>query len=284
MRSRPAGRIAVALAAACVVVTAACSSGGASGTGSDRGTYLALGDSVPFGFRSAAVAEFPHAENFVGYPELVGEDLHLHVINASCPGETTASFLDVTAQSNGCENGSTPPGGYRTTFPLHVDYASLQQSQLDYAVQALKARDDVKLVTLQIGANDAGLCRATTPDKCTSEIRGVVDRVGKNVARVLDALRNDAGYDGTIVVVTYYSPDYANLRTTIGTQLVNTALTDAATAAGAEVADAFDAFEPEAEAAGGSSIAAGLVLPGDVHPSEEGQQLLADTVMSAVNG
>ena len=240
---------------------------------------------MPFGFRGGATnTEYQDPANFHGYPATVGDELGLDVLNAACPGETTASFLDVTAQSNGCENGSTPPGGYRTTFPLHVDYASPQQSQLDYAVQTLKARDDVKLVTLQIGANDAGLCRATTPDKCTSEIRDVVDTVGKNVATVLDALRNDAGYDGTIVVVNYYSLNYGYLRTTIGTQLLNDSLADAATAAGAEVADAFDEFKPKAEAAGGSSIAAGLVLPNDVHPTEEGQRLITDAVMSAVNG
>jgi lysophospholipase L1-like esterase len=240
---------------------------------------------VPFGYRGGeADTVYQDAANFHGYPDIVGDELGLDVLNAACPGETTASFLDVTAQSNGCENGPTPPGAFRTTFPLHVDYASPQQSQLDYAVQTLKARDDVELVTLQIGANDAGMCRATTPDRCTSEIRGVVDTVGKNVTTMLDALRTDAGYNGTIVVVTYYSPDYANLRTTIGAQLLNTALTSAATAAGAEVADAFNAFKPKAEAAGGSSIAAGLVLPNDVNPSEEGQRLLADTVRSAVNG
>jgi lysophospholipase L1-like esterase len=241
---------------------------------------------VPFGYRGGETdTEYHDAANFHGYPDTVGDELGFDVLNAACPGETTASFLDVAARSNGCESSSpTQPTAFRTVYPLHVDYASPQQSQLDYAVQTLKARDDVKLVTLQMGANDVAICQATTSDKCTTEIGDVVDTVGKNVATVLDALRNDARYDGTIVVVTYYSLNYAKVRTTIGTRLLNDALTSAATAGGAEVADAFDEFQPKAEAAGGSSIAAGLVLPNDVHPSEEGQRLLTDAVMSAVNG
>ncbi len=285
----------LALAAAAVLAVVSCSSGDDAASGSsgspasssstEGGTYLALGDSVPFGYRGGeANTEYQDAANFSGYPDAVGDELGLDVLNAACPGETTASFLDATAPSNGCENTPALPAGFRTVYPLHVDYASAQQSQLDYAVQTLEARDDVELVTLQIGANDAFRCQATTPDRCTTELAGVVDTVGKNVATVLDALRNGAGYDGTIVVVTYYSLDYADATTTTGTQLLNTALTNAAATADAEVADAFAAFEPEAEAAGGSSIAAGLVLPGDVHPSEDGQRLLTDAVMSAVNG
>jgi lysophospholipase L1-like esterase len=285
----------LALGAATVLATVSCgsdedgaaesSASAASSSPTEGGTYLALGDSVPFGYRGGeANTEYQEAANFHGYPETVGDELGLDVLNAACPGETTASFLDVTAPSNGCENGPTLPAGFRTVYPLHVDYASPQQSQLDYAVQTLKARSDVELVTLQIGANDAFRCQATTADKCTTELVGVVDTVGKNVATALGALRNDAGYDGKIVVVSYYSLDYTDATTTAGTQLLNTALTHAATAADAELANGFDEFKPEAEAAGGSSIAAGLVLPNDVHPSEDGQRLLTDAVMSAVNG
>src|SRR5436305_8956309 len=58
--------------------------------------YLALGDSVPFGFREATNAPTPDytdAANFRGYPELVGSELGLKVVNASCPGETSSSFI-----------------------------------------------------------------------------------------------------------------------------------------------------------------------------------------------
>jgi hypothetical protein len=157
MRSRPTSRmrrIAVVLGlAACVVTTASCtssagsapsSSAAASSSESDSGTYLALGDSVPFGFRGGATAEFSDADNFVGYPDLVGEELGLEVVNASCPGETTASFLDTKALSNGCDNSLQSGFGYRTAYPLHVLYESVDQSQLDFAVDTLAENEDVE--------------------------------------------------------------------------------------------------------------------------------------------
>jgi len=90
-----------------------------------NGTYLALGDSVAFGYVPPEAVPAPNyrsANSFVGYPEDVGQALRLGVWNASCPGETTASMLVAGAQSNGCENSPGSPVGYRTQFPLHVQY------------------------------------------------------------------------------------------------------------------------------------------------------------------
>jgi lysophospholipase L1-like esterase len=288
-------RFAVGIAAAaCVVATTSCSSddassGGASASSSQAGaaseagggTYLALGDSVPFGYRGGATADFPDADNFVGYPELVGEELGLDVLNASCPGETTDSFLDATAQSNGCENAPRAAAGYRTFYPLHVLYDSVQQSQLDFAVRTLQRRKDVSLVTLQLGANDAFLCQATTSDACAAEVGGVAQTVQTALGSILAALRDRGGYRGRIVVVTYYAMDYAG--TAAGpTQLLDGAMAAAAQAHGATVASGFDAFRAAAQAAGGDSTAAGLVIPSDVHPTATGQQLLADAVQKAL--
>ena len=76
-------------------------------------TYLALGDSVPFGYFGNAGPRYLDPDNFVGYPELVADDLRLRLLNASCPGETTASFIDADAQSNGCQNSVGSPIGFR---------------------------------------------------------------------------------------------------------------------------------------------------------------------------
>jgi lysophospholipase L1-like esterase len=48
------------------------------------------------------------------------------------------------------------------------------------------------------------------------------------------------------------------------------------------VASGFDAFRPVAEKSGGNSTTAGLVLPHDVHPTAEGQRLLAEAVEKAL--
>jgi len=90
-----------------------------------NGTYLALGDSVAFGYvppQAVPAPNYSDPRSFVGYPEDVARALHIRVSNASCPGETTASFLVPGALSNGCENSPGSSTGYRTQFPLHVQY------------------------------------------------------------------------------------------------------------------------------------------------------------------
>jgi lysophospholipase L1-like esterase len=281
------------LVACALFATAACSGGdddappstAPSSTAASGGTYLALGDSVPFGFRGGESAEaYETAADFVGFPELAAEQLGLEVVNASCPGETTASFLDATAQSNGCENVRDGGEGYRTAYPLHVAYDSPDQSQLDLAVQTLADTPDVALVTVMVGANDAFLCQASTADRCASEIGATTTAVQTNLTTILTALRDEGGYDGPVLVVSYYALDYADALGAAATQLLNAAIARAATAGGATVVSGYDAFQPAAQQSGGDSIAAGLVLPDDVHPTEEGQQLLADAVVDAAGG
>ena len=287
------GRITVALGA-CVVLTTACSAdssdgsssgGGAASTSAEAapGVYLALGDSVPFGYRGGATADFPDEDNFIGYPELVGEELGLEVLNASCPGETTASFLDATAQSNGCQNTLQSDFGYRKAYPVHVQYASFDQSQLNFAVRALEENDDVELVTIQIGANDAFVCQQTTPTSCSdpADLRNLAQTVQTNLGTILSTLRGEAGYDGQIVVVTYYALNYADAFGA-ATGSLGGGIAQVAEANGADVADGYEAFRARATGSGGDSVAAGLVLPNDVHPTEDGQRLLAHAVTAVV--
>src|SRR5262249_37795251 len=72
-----------------------------------NGTYLALGDSVAFGYVPSQAVPPPNyqsAHSLVGYPEDVAQALSIRVSNASCPGETTESMLVAGVVSNGCEN------------------------------------------------------------------------------------------------------------------------------------------------------------------------------------
>jgi lysophospholipase L1-like esterase len=286
-----------AVAAAALLATTSCapsaaSSDGASGASSSSastaptslGTILALGDSVPFGFRGGLAGEYQDEDNFVGYPEVVGGDTRLEVVNATCPGETTASFLDVTAQSNGCQNSPNSVVGFRDNFPLHVAYESADQSQLDLAVETLKRTDDVALVTVQLGANDAFICQATTAGRCQNpaEYQALGQTIQTNLGRILSALRDEGGYEGQIVVVTYYAFDYNSPDAAVA-MLLNGVLSQVAEAHGATIADGFAAFEAAAAEAGGNVVDAGLVLPNDIHPSEQGQQVLAETVEAAID-
>ncbi len=234
---------------------------------------------MPFGFQPAAVGpDYRDPTNFVGYPEVFAARRGVHVANASCPGETTASLIDATAQSNGCENSLGSPFGYRTAFPLHVAYTG---SQLDYAVSYLKAHPRTRLVSLTIGANDLFLCQKTNADQCTGADFGVLTaQVEKNVGTILSTLRHRAHYHHRISVVSYYSTDYRDPVVTGGIGALNAAVARAADANGAVVADGFGAMAKAAAAAGGDTCAAGLLiaLPTggcDVHPTLAGHRALA---------
>ena len=240
-------------------------------------TYLALGDSVAFGYNPLSVlgglAGDPNV--FVGYPEIAAGTLGMQDVNASCPGETSGGFISLTnGQDYGCL-------AYRFfySFPLHVGYTT---SQLDYTLAYLSAHPDVRLITMDIGANDA-FKAGCTPTHCAE---AVLARVDANLRFIYSQIRNVAHYHYQLVTLTYYSTDYHSVAAG-GTQRLNARLIAATKAFGGTVASGFDAFQGPALAAGGSSCAAGLLirLPDgtcDVHPTPLGRDLLAAAVVNAV--
>jgi lysophospholipase L1-like esterase len=249
--------------------------------------YLALGDSVTFGYREAAnlpTPDYTDANNFTGYPEDVADGTGLRVANAACPGETSSSLIKANVVSNGCENGPTGPVGYRTNFPLHVTYTG---TQLNYAIQYLRTHRDTRLVSLMIGANDAFLCQETTKDACAAELPSVLRQISANVRTILSAVRYQAGYRGQVVIVNYYSLDYAVAADNASSAALNAAMDSAAARFKVTVADGFGIFEKAAAQAGGDSCAAGLLTTlttggCGVHPSVGGQALLALAVERAI--
>jgi lysophospholipase L1-like esterase len=252
--------------------------------------YLALGDSVTFGYEEDNVAPAPNyqdASSFSGYPELVGSALHLKVANAACPGETAASLVDASAQSFGCEN--APGGGpaYRKLNPLHVSYGG---SQLAFAVTYLQKHHDVRLVSLMIGANDGFLCQQTTPDHCASftEQAALIAGVNKNVKTILSAIRNRAHYRGQLAIVNYYSLDYSSATTSSQSALLNQAVDSVARPFHVVIADGYGELQAAATHAGGNTCTAGLLTqlgtPGKcgIHPSYAGQSLLAQALEKVI--
>jgi lysophospholipase L1-like esterase len=245
--------------------------------------YLALGDSVTFGYEEQTVTPAPNyadASSFLGYPEQLGSALHLTVANAACPGETSSSLIDPTAQSNGCENTPTKGNvGYRTMSPLHVNYSG---SQLSYAVGYLKKHKNVRLVSLMIGANDFLACQALTADKCASitEQAAALATVGKNVRTIMSAIRNQAHYGGQLAIMNYYSLNYSDQTADAQSALLNAAVDNAAKPFHVVVADGFDELEAGAAHSGGNPCTAGLLTQLSsggcgIHPSFAGQGLLA---------
>ena len=100
--------------------------------------YLALGDSVSFGYITQAGFEYRNPDNFIGFPAYVGLTLGMTPTNAACPGETTAGFTSATGADNGCRP-------YKANFPLHTSYTG---TQLDFATAFLRAHRNTKLVTI----------------------------------------------------------------------------------------------------------------------------------------
>ena len=257
----------------------AAQTGQASDTARHDRTYLALGDSVPFGYIGNRPDLYPDPHNLVGWPNFVADELRLRLRNASCPGETTDSFIDATAQSNGCENRLGSDIGYRDLYPLHVTY---EGSQLDYAIKTLDHGPSIRLVTLQLGANDGFICLATNACANPEGLSALTAHVEKNLDFILGQLRSEWHFWGRIAVLTYYALDYTDPAGVAFIQAVNQAMIAAAKANHAVVADGFGAFRSRALAAGGSSIDAGLVYPNDVHPTTKGHHLLARAVERAV--
>lgn len=254
-----------------------------------NGTYLALGDSVAFGYVPSNAVPAPNyldAHSFVGYPEFLAQRLHEHVANASCPGETSTNMLVAGTPSNGCENQPGSPVGYRTVFPLHVEYLG---TQMQYALHYLHAHKHTNLVTIDIGANDAFLCQETTADQCTSngELLGVANQLSANLTTIFHDLRDVAHYRGPIVALTYYSLSYSDPASIQSAEFLNSVISSTTNAHGGIVADGFGAFQGPSNAHGGDPCAAGLLikLPDgtcNIHPSPAGHMLLAKAIEQAI--
>ena len=254
--------------------------------------YLALGDSVTFGYREPTTVPPPNYKDqasFVGYPEMVGPQLKLQVANAACSGETSASFINVNAISNGCTNKLGKQPSYRSQYPLHVRYKNRQQSQLAFALQFLRTHRNVRLVSLMIGANDVFVCQTTTPDHCLnpSELNAVLAKVKKNVHTIVSQIRNKAHYQGQLVIQQYYSLDYSSSFITNVSKALNNAQNSGAKPFGVQLADGFGLFQKAAAHSGGNSCTAGLLTQTPappkcgVHPSYAGSGLLAQAVARA---
>lgn len=259
--------------------------------------YLALGDSVPFGYNPVDAENDPYnLSAFVGYPEII-QLAPIPTANASCEGESTGSFINAAAPDNGCH------GDWRASGKaMHVTYASASESQLQFALAYLAAHPNTATVSVQIGANDLLLlqnsCIAAHPtdpaaiEQClVSGAPATIYQAAQNLGYILGAIRQ-SGYTGQLVVVTYYSMQYSDL-TDVQLQSIyglDQALVQVAQvpAFNASVAKGFSSFAAIAKVlGGGDSCKAGLLYKladgtCDKHPSRFGQSVLALDVTGAV--
>jgi lysophospholipase L1-like esterase len=245
-------------------------------TASSSGGYLALGDSIAFGY-NPLLDPSNGPSQYVGYPDLVAKSLGLAETNASCPGEATGGFIHRNSpDDNGCET------TWRALYRLHVNYAS---SQLTYAVRYLRNHPHTRLVTLNVGANDVFHCQSVTSDQCASEFPTTLQTISRNLQTIYSAIRSV--YSGRLVALTYYSTNYDEPAATALSQALNHVIAARTAAAGGAVADGYAAFGAIASHFQGNPCTAGLLIKKpdgtcDVHPTALGRTVLALAVDVAV--
>ena len=245
--------------------------------------YLALGNSVAFG--SSPLANPSNADNFIGYPTPVAAALKEKLTNASCPGETSSHFIDLSGSDHGCR-------AYRLNFPLHKAYST---SQLKFADGFLQSHPKTLVVSIDIGANDLfaledGCGGAVTPAEIKCILAGLpamLATLSANLDTIYWHIRNLDGYHHKLVALTYYSLNYRDTVNTGVISRVNRVVANRTLAWGGIVADGFGAFDDASTAYKGDTCAAGLrivVSPGtcDIHPSPAGRDLLARAIVKAL--
>ena len=259
----------------------AASSGSATGgatsgpSGSVDGWYLALGDSLAAGLQPTTGDE--PTRGYAG-PVLAalrqtqpGTDL----TNLGCSGETTGSMMR---------------GGL-------CRYA--EGTQLASATAFLRAQAGrVRLVTLDIGANNVLRCAAPAVDQACAASAG--SAAASDVVAILSQLRT-AAPDATIVVLTYYNPLLAAYRQGAGGQQVaaqsqpllaglnrSLAAAAAAPAVQAKVADVAGAFattdstgSPEPVNVARICAWTWMCSRGDIHANDAGYAAMAKAVLAA---
>jgi lysophospholipase L1-like esterase len=207
----------LAVAAVAVGALAFTATAGAARVGN---TYLALGDSLAYGYHAAQFKEELESKGYVepstfdhGYVDDFGAALKLthpklQTINDGCPGETTETFIDGSGIPGYCAGGPTG-----TPFPyafLHHSYAPYT-SQLADALAILKENPEVSPITLDIGANDvlqflASKCGFPATFTCSpAEVEAELGHIAANVYSILTQL-HAAAPKAQIVLIGLYNP------------------------------------------------------------------------------
>jgi lysophospholipase L1-like esterase len=250
--------------------------------------YLAMGDSLAFGYQQLKFNNlFPNEDPDVfntGYVDDFATALNairpVKTTNYGCPGETTDSFLGLA------------PCAYNVAFLLHDEYSG---SQMDAALAFLRAhRHQTSPLTIDIGANDVlhvvNVCTANPapyPDVITcvaANAPATFAHIAQNLSTILSRIR--AVVPKTeIIVVGVYNPlvvTFGPSSDALSAQL-NSVLAQTGAAFHARFADPLPVFNPP----GANEIATICTLTAictalhDIHPTDAGYQALANVVFAA---
>jgi lysophospholipase L1-like esterase len=236
-------------------------------------TYLAVGDSVAFGFENSTAPSYGDRGYVGDYAnELAAQTgIRPYVINLATPGETSSSFL----------SGGNPAA------TMNENYTSTSTSQNSLMLSTIAAQkasgDPINTVSVQLGANDL-FAVANSPgfftkpaDQQLALIQQALSTVATNVGTVLGELHSQLP-GANLIVVGYYNPYAAvpnnpfaaDAATAI--QGLNSVLKADAQAFGARYVDTYTPFLGN-EAAYTFITSSGSQY--NVHPNDTGYQVIA---------
>jgi lysophospholipase L1-like esterase len=266
-----------------------------------KGTYIALGDSLAFGYQSARVGACaptgctsPDTQFNTGYVDvfagLFGADYPgVKTVNLGCPGETSATLINATNATTGC-----------TTYPFAIHSGHPGQTQLEAAVHVIQeAGKNTSPVTIDIGANDVlalrNACTTAGATNLTCVQAGApaaFATVESNLDATLDKLRAEGGKNLEIIVVGLYNPLYVPIffQSGAGAAAGTDALTNQLNSLTAATAAKYKALfvDPMATFNPGNGTNPPLelgtlqaltgIFSGDIHPTDAGYAALGALV------
>lgn len=246
--------------------------------------YLALGDSLAFGFHqqqflteiatntySAASFNDGYVDDFAAM--LTGIDPGIETANLGCPGETTSSMLGI---------------GGNCSFPLALHYApapyyQYAASQMDAALSYLAAYGGTTVpITLDIGGNDVLHLVGDCGGDSTCMLNGLpatITTMVANLGTIIGELQSASSRTELLVMNVPDPYEFALPATIPIFAAFNLALDAVVTSRHAVLVDAFDkalAYYVHGDYSGFCALS-GVCTPPlyDLHPSAAGYEALA---------
>jgi lysophospholipase L1-like esterase len=233
--------------------------------------YLALGDSIAYGFQPGRANAGARASAFdTGYVDLFAARLRtlspkIKVVNYGCPGESTVTFT-----RGGCP-------WLAEGKKLHDAYRG---SQLEAALSVLRAHPgQVSPITLTLWGNDL-LPLSEKGKRAPSAIASVASRLKS----ILQRFRT-AAPTAEIIVTGAWNPEVDRIKKAQPLyRSLDVAIARAAAPSRARVAKTFAAFNPPGNVRTQRARLCALTFfcsKGDPHPTDAGYRAMADAFMAA---
>ncbi len=247
---------------------------------SPQSYYLALGDSITYGFQPGHPKSTPPSKFNTGYVDAFAARLRtiapkIRVVNYGCPGESTTTFIN-----GGCS-------GRRDVKGLHDAFKG---EQLDAAVAFLRAHPgQVGPITLALYGNDLfELLDACKGKLACAEARApkAFAQYGSRLTSIVKRLQASSP-KSEVILIGGWNFNVEDLRATDSLfRSLNTTIGRVAASTKTHFADTFPVFNPKGSVAREKAKICALTFmcsAGDPHPTNAGYRAIADVVW-AVSG